>query len=172
MCLLLVYMHVASWLIVALRISSTGGTLWIWIVLACMAGAFFPLMHACRHICSYKRVMLANLGNFDFENLACAHECDRAIIREAIVRWYGSVDAFSEFVRGPFCKVVHDSVNTPGGMPFGYVLMLVTPIFNTAVDSWLSLLLANAPAETVSWELLRIFYSCSQMKRGLDTKPP
>ncbi|CAE7370813.1 unnamed protein product [Symbiodinium pilosum] len=148
-CLLFMYLHVASWLFVALRISSTGGTLWIWILLACMAGSFFPLMHACRHICSYKRVMLANLGNFDFENLACAHECDRAIIREAIVRWYGSVDAFSEFVRGPFCKVVHDSVKTPGGMPLGYVLMLATPGLNTALDFCLSLLRTNAPVEAV-----------------------
>ena len=154
-CLLLVYMHVASWLFVALRISSTGGTSWIWVVLACTAGSSFPLGHALRHICMYKQIMLSDLRNFDFQTVACANESDRVMIREAIVCWYGSVEAFSEFVRGPFCKVVHDSVKTPGGMPFGYALMLATPIFNTAVDSWLSLLLTNAPAETVSREFLQ-----------------
>ena len=149
-CLLFVYLQIASWFFMALRTSAIGRTLWIYTVLACFAGSFFPLVHALRHICVYKKVLLSNLGNFSFETVACADESDRVIIREAVVRWYGSVEAFSEFVRGPFRKVVHDSVKTPGGMPFGYVLVLATPILNTALDTWLALLLAEPPAETDS----------------------
>ena len=118
-CLLFAYLHVASWFFMALRTSAIGQTGWIWMVLACFACSLFPLVHAMRHICMYKQALLSSLGSFSFETLACANESDRLIIREAIVRWYGSVEAFSEFVRGPFRKVVHDSVRTPGGMPFG-----------------------------------------------------
>lgn len=149
-CLLFVYLHVASWFFVAIRTSALGRTTWIWIALACFGGSLFPLVHALRHICTYKQVLLSNVGNFQFDTLACANESDREVIREAIVRWYGSVEAFSEFVRSSFGNVVHDSVKTPGGMPFGYVLLLATPMLNAALDRWLSLLVADASVEVVS----------------------
>ncbi|CAE7370778.1 unnamed protein product [Symbiodinium pilosum] len=148
-CLLFAYLHVASWFFMALRTSAIGQTGWIWMVLACFACSLFPLVHAMRHICMYKQALLSSLGSFSFETLACANESDRLIIREAIVRWYGSVEAFSEFVRGPFRKVVHDSVRTPGGMPFGYVLLMATAVLNPALDRLLSLLCAGTSVETV-----------------------
>ncbi|CAE7333058.1 HERC1 [Symbiodinium sp. CCMP2592] len=148
-CLLFVYLHIASWFFVAIRTSALGRTIWIWIALACFGGSLFPLVHALRHICTYKQVLLTNVGNFQFETLACANESDRDTIREAIVRWYGSEEAFSEFVRSSFRKVVHDSVKTPGGMPFGYVCLLATPMLNAHLDRWISLLRAGSPVEAV-----------------------
>ena len=87
-CLLFVYLHIASWFFVAIRTSALGRTVWIWIALACFGGSLLPLIHALRHICTYKQVLLSNVGNFQFQTLACANESDGDIIREAIVRWY------------------------------------------------------------------------------------
>ena len=41
----------------------------------------------------------------------------RKTTQAAIIRWYGSLEAFSEFVSGPFRQKVRDLTRTPGRMP-------------------------------------------------------
>ena len=48
--------------------------------------------------------MLQLQENFDISEAECSSDFDKSFIRAAIVRWYGSEEAFTEFVRGPLRK--------------------------------------------------------------------
>ena len=62
----------------------------------------FPLVHSMRKSCLRKQEFIRRLETFDVKTVECLLESDRASIHAALSSWYGSVDNFSEYVRGPF----------------------------------------------------------------------
>ena len=85
-----------------------GGELWRlllvvvcvgWRVLAAMALAAVQKQDADEKLRSL-------LTNFDVMNAKCSNEFDRQCIHDLITTWYGSLDAFNDYIRGPFCLEV------------------------------------------------------------------
>ena len=75
--------------------------MWLLAILILVGLGGVPLVHSLR--CSYrsKNALIAALDSFDVWKVECQNDFDRARIHAAIVRWYGSLDAFSAHVRGP-----------------------------------------------------------------------
>ena len=171
--LLFAYLHLAAWFLKAAGDAEfIGSTFLIWVVMSGMYGTLLPLVHGLRHICMYKEDLLSKLGSFDLDKVACSNEADRTLIREAIERWYGSVEVFQEFVRGPFRQVAFDSVKTPGGMPFGYVFVLATPVINIGLDGGLALMRAGPSMEAVPDPLQERLFRLSKLVDSTTLGPP
>eukprot|EP00434_Breviolum_minutum_P005316 symbB.v1.2.004688.t1/scaffold271.1/size245249/11 len=66
-----------------------------------MIPAMLPLHRMRRSFAGSKHKMLADLKDFDIKNVKCMDDFDRSFIHSAIIKWYGSREAFTEFVRGP-----------------------------------------------------------------------
>eukprot|EP00439_Symbiodinium_sp_Y106_P050716 s589_g6.t1 len=81
------------------RMELSGFVLFALLVLGCLA---IPLIHSLRHSYLSKKILISSLDSFDVRKVECLVDSDRLRIHAAIVSWYGSLDAFSEYVRGPF----------------------------------------------------------------------
>ena len=107
-------------------------------------------MHQLRIFYLSKRHLISELDSFDVKHVACMSESDRLNIHIAIERWYGSLDAFSEYVRGPLRTNVLEPLRTPGSLPLGYICLLATPAFTVILEGLLSLLKGDAPMQMVA----------------------
>ena len=97
------------------------------------------LMHLLRRNNMSKHQLLSDLRHFDLEEAHCRNEFDREFIHRAIVEWYGSKSAFTEYVRGPLREgLLRSSKST---FPLRYLVMVVSVTFCTSLDplvsSWL-----------------------------------
>ena len=88
-----------------------------------------------------------SLENFDLQNVQCHSAADRAFVHLAISAWYGSEEAFTEYVRGPLRKELMAASGVD--LPFSYALLIVISPFCMAVDVCVAMIRAGAPVEIV-----------------------
>lgn len=91
--------------------------------------------------------MIFQLSTFDVTTLQCSKQRDKESIHAAIVHWYGSLDAFTAHVRGPFRVEVLTLMRSEGIIPFGYILVGLASAAALPLGNLVSLLLVGA-----SWE--------------------
>eukprot|EP00438_Fugacium_kawagutii_P001395 Skav209313 [mRNA] locus=scaffold994:492784:495269:+ [translate_table: standard] len=143
------------------QVSSMG--LWLWIVrpyrpddgnlipavLAALV-ACCTLIPASAHVIWYNHKnsarLRSQLANFDVMNVDCSSDFDREWIHDAIITWYGSLEAFSEHVRGPFSQEVLDLIRIGGSLSYHYVILPLCPFIAFSLDNTLALCKAGAPA--------------------------
>ena len=108
-----------------------------------------PLVHALRKNFLYKQTLLSDLATFDMQKVRCHNESDKECIHAAIVQWYGSLDAFSQYVRGPLRDEMQEMLHVSGQIqfPFGYACVLSTPMLNLALELWVAYWNGDAPPE-------------------------
>ncbi|CAE7364981.1 unnamed protein product, partial [Symbiodinium sp. CCMP2456] len=129
------------------RMELSGFVLFALLVMGCLA---IPLIHSLRHSYLSKKILISSLDTFDVRNVECLVDSDRVRIHAAIVSWYGSLDAFSEYVRGPFREDVLGPLRTPGSIPFGYICVLATPLISLCLEGLLALLTnEGVPAQNI-----------------------
>ena len=147
------WMHVLCFVFWTSR-SLEGAVEFVNVFFLCLACLFFPMVHSMRHSCLSKHKMIAGLETFDVRDVDCLVESDKESIHAAIVSWYGSLDAFSEHVRGPFRQEVAELMRTPGCIPWHYNFFLVIPFFTMCLEASLSYWRAGAPMESIleHWE--------------------
>jgi len=110
------------WVVTALNLSNAVSLLVYFIA---MIPAMLPLHRMRRSFAGSKHKMLADLKDFDIKNVKCMDDFDRSFIHSAIIKWYGSREAFTEFVRGPLRdELLKDSISSLTHFPFGYLLLL------------------------------------------------
>ena len=97
----------------------------------------------------------SELANFDVMNVNCSSDFDREYIHDAIITWYGSLEAFSAHMRGPFSQEVLNLLERSAGVSFHYVYLPITPLVCLCLDNFLALAKADAPPET----LISFFFS-------------
>ena len=61
-----------------------------------------------------KQRLISDLDNFDITRVDCQDSTDKACIFAAIEGWYGSLEAFSTYIKGPFRQDVLKPMQTPG----------------------------------------------------------
>mmetsp|Transcript_60135 Transcript_60135/g.140544 ORF Transcript_60135/g.140544 Transcript_60135/m.140544 type:complete len:541 (+) Transcript_60135:62-1684(+) len=118
----------------------------VWPLIASPAVA---AIHMARKILHNNKKLLHDLETFDAEAAGCRMEFDREYIHEAISSWYGSLGAFTEYVRGPLRKELLGSAGR-FRLPLPYLLIVLTAGLNTSLEELLSLCKAGAWANAVS----------------------
>ena len=91
----------------------------------------------------------SDLANFDVMKVDCTSEFDREYIHNAIIRWYGSLEAFSQHVRGPFSQEVLELMRSSGSVSCHYIFLPISPLVCQSLDYVLALWKAGAPAKAV-----------------------
>ena len=107
-----------------------------------------------------------DLANFDVKNVHCSNDFDRECIHEAIITWYGTLDAFSEYVRGPFTQEVLKLMRASGSVSSHYIILPLSPLICLSLDTFLALCKAGAPAR-----VLMTFFCCHVVSLDLLFMP-
>jgi len=108
----------------------------------------FFMMHLLRKAHLLKHELFSKLENFDISEAECSSDFDKSFIRAAIVRWYGSEEAFTEFVRGPLRK---DLLNKTQSCTFlDYELLLLTPAAASGLTGLCAVAWAGPPVQTLA----------------------
>lgn len=90
-------------------------------------------------------VLIADLDSFDVMRVECQSEYDKACIHTAIDNWYGSLQAFSAYIRGPLREDVLKPMQTPGSVSFGYICLLTSPLMTVCLEGVLAMVQAAKP---------------------------
>ncbi|CAE7648061.1 unnamed protein product, partial [Symbiodinium necroappetens] len=94
-----------------------------------------------------KRRLFSELEFFDLGTVQCRNDCDKEIIHSAIVEWYGSLEAFTEYVRGPLREELVATCGT--ALPIKYTLIVVTPLVSLGIDVLVALCKGGAPPRAI-----------------------
>ncbi|CAE7300257.1 unnamed protein product [Symbiodinium natans] len=105
---------------------------------------FLPGAHFVRRGYREQDLLLRNLAEFDLSAVSCACDFDRQFILSAVRSWYGSTDAFVEYVRGPIREELVETMQQ-SRVPFQYCILALSPIFGFQLDVFGALINARAP---------------------------
>mmetsp|Transcript_25166 Transcript_25166/g.58350 ORF Transcript_25166/g.58350 Transcript_25166/m.58350 type:complete len:483 (+) Transcript_25166:2-1450(+) len=111
----------------------------------------FFVFHANRKYMREKHQLIAALGSFELKNAECRLEEDREFVLSAIAAWYGSSEAFVEYVRGPLRRELAASATD---LPLKYALLVVSAPMTISFDVQLALWRGGAPIEVVLSEAI------------------
>lgn len=81
-----------------------------------------------------KRQAIVDLADFTLSEVVCGDDTfDRPFVYSAINGWYGSLDDFTDFVRGPLRRDLLNDFSTVH-LPFAYYFMIASPFFGRYLD--------------------------------------
>ncbi|CAE6973163.1 unnamed protein product [Symbiodinium sp. CCMP2592] len=86
----------------------------------------FVVLHVLRKVHVVKHTLFSKLESFDISEAQCSSDFDKNFIRTAIVQWYGSEGAFTDFVRGPLREELGASAHCCTFLD--YELLLLSPM--------------------------------------------
>ena len=86
---------------------------------------FFPGIHVIRKGYQQQEQMFRDLAEFDLNSVSCSNEFDRQFILSAVCRWYGSLQGFTDYVRGPLKEELTEAV-VLARMPLQYCIQVGT----------------------------------------------
>ena len=87
--------------------------------------------------------MLRHVASESEEKVSCVSDFDNAFIHGAISSWYGSKEAFTEFVRGPLREELCDLLPSPH-LSWTYVAFMVSSAVSYRLELVLSIWKAGA----------------------------
>ncbi|CAE7224529.1 unnamed protein product, partial [Symbiodinium sp. CCMP2456] len=94
-----------------------------------------------------KHHLRRELRRFDLNQVSCMHEFDRTFIYSAISKWYGSKEAFTEFVRQDLRQDLEPSLAKR--FPFKYLLLLMAALVSTSMEFFVAMWKGGAPFESL-----------------------
>ena len=110
------------------------------------------------HMCDHDRIgqpsfqeqedSLLKMAIFDLSKVSCSNDADRQFILTALVEWYGSTAAFTDYVRGPL-RAELVKVAEAATAPLSYCLLIYSPALGFSVDVLGALWNAGAPSEVI-----------------------
>ena len=110
--------------------------------------AVIPGVHAIRRGFQEQEDSLLKMANFDLSKVSCSDDADRQFILTALVEWYGSTAAFTDYVRGPLRDELV-KVAEAATAPLSYCLLIYSPALGFSVDVLGALWNAGAPSEVI-----------------------
>ncbi|CAE7835492.1 ran [Symbiodinium sp. CCMP2592] len=110
------------------------------------------LLHLMRRNLMSKHRLMSDLRLFDLEKAYCRTDFDREFIHRAIIEWYGSKEAFTQYVRGPLREELLRS--TKSAFPLRYLFMVTAVTFSASLDSLVALWLGGMTWEVVLSEFV------------------
>ncbi|CAE7785839.1 unnamed protein product [Symbiodinium sp. CCMP2592] len=118
----------------------------------------YVLMHQLRQNAAVKYQLLHDLKQFDLNAVQSHSDFDRKFVFTAIQAWYGSTEAFTQFVQGPLREELLESGQST--IPLKYILLPLGVMVSLSLDwvDWVvSLLCAQV---SVDWLLVDLLTSC------------
>ncbi|CAE7531527.1 unnamed protein product, partial [Symbiodinium necroappetens] len=120
------------------------GTVLLVVALLPLLGVF----HLLRQNLSRKRQVFLALASFELSDASCRLASDQEFIYSAIQKWYGSLDAFTAYVRGPLRdELLKDHLGT--NLPWYYGMLITTPWISLGMDALAALVRGNAPLHAI-----------------------
>ncbi|CAE7600325.1 unnamed protein product, partial [Symbiodinium necroappetens] len=126
--------------------------------LACYAIALVPVyvpIHQLRQNTAVKYQLLHDLKRFDLAAVQSHSDFDRMFVFTAIQAWYGSTEAFTQFVQGPLREELLESGQTT--IPLKYILLPLGVMVSLSLDWVVALRCAHV---SVDWLLVELLTSC------------
>ena len=87
-----------------------------------------------------------SLSQFDVSALQCFSDFDKRFIHSAVMQWYGSLEEFNMFVRGPLKDEILQTMLV-SRVPLHYIILSITPVTGIQLDLLAALLAAGLPFE-------------------------
>ncbi|CAE7172926.1 unnamed protein product, partial [Symbiodinium necroappetens] len=87
-----------------------------------------------------------SLSQFDVSALQCFSDFDKRFIHSAVMQWYGSLEDFNMFVRGPLKDEILQTMLV-SRVPLHYIILSITPVTGIQLDLLAALLAAGLPFE-------------------------
>lgn len=120
------------------------GTVLLVVALLPLLGVF----HLLRQNLSRKRQVFLALASFELSDASCRLASDQEFIYSAIQKWYGSLDAFTAYVRGPLRdELLKDHLGT--NLPWYYGMLITTPWISLGMDALAALVRGDAPLHAI-----------------------
>ena len=101
-------------------------------------------MHALRTSFRLRQTLVSDLENFDLDSCSCRVAEDKDFVHEAIVEWYNSTGAFTEYVRGDLRRELLQST-ARSNVPRAYIALLATAPLGASLDMFVGLYRGGAP---------------------------
>ena len=101
------------------------------------------IIHVLRKQIRAKRQLILDLESFTLDRAECQSDFDRRFINSAIDEWYGSAEAFANYVRGPLRTELLQ--NTASTVPTAYVMTFVICALSVKVEFCLAIVKGGAP---------------------------
>ena len=121
-------------------------------VLACVM-PFAVGLHIMRRTLYHKHLLLEGLAMFDLRHAQCRLESDRDFVHKAIIDWYGTAEAFTDYVRGPLHdELLKSSLNFT--IPAQYYAIILLGFVSESLDELLGLVVARAPWRSIIGHLI------------------
>ncbi|CAE7273588.1 unnamed protein product [Symbiodinium natans] len=112
-----------------------------------LAVALLPvvgIVHGLRHFFCAKHQLFQDLRHFRLASAECSEEFDAIFVHTAIQSWYGSTEAFEQFVQKTLVQEIPQVI-----IPHEYCLLLSTVPITGALEETMSVALGGAPASAV-----------------------
>ncbi|CAE7439947.1 miaA, partial [Symbiodinium pilosum] len=119
---------------------------------------FFPGIHVIRKGYQQQEQMFRDLAEFDLNSVSCSNEFDRQFILSAVCRWYGSLQGFTDYVRGPLKEELTEAV-VLARMPLQYCILSISPLAGFQLDyiaSFLSIASPDIIARVILTQVLAV----------------
>lgn len=113
--------------------------------------------HCARKVMREKDQLRQALANFDIHKAECREQKDADYIHGAVKEWYGSEDAFNQYVRGEFREDILSRLKFGArGWPWVYIVAMCLPSMGGALDVLMAMIRdGTSPAELyISWFLV------------------
>lgn len=112
-----------------------------------------PLVHYIRRTLREKTRLLAALKSFDLYKAGCSCDFDREFIHARISEWYGSPEAFTEYVRGPLFQELSGPLSGIQ-VPIAYWALVAAIETSSLLEFQVSYYLGGAPWDTLLSQFL------------------
>ena len=102
------------------------------------------IFHALRRNNMARSKLISDMEHFDISSVQCTEEFDKEFVLTAIRRWYGSLDAFTAYVRGPLRDEMMATISQ-ASMPFSHCWLIASSSCCQSLTAFLSLWKCGAP---------------------------
>eukprot|EP00913_Durusdinium_trenchii_P034771 g32526.t1 len=107
-----------------------------------------PCIHQTRKICREKRRLLNELKQFNLNEAGCSVDFDRNFILAGIEEWYGTQEAFTEYVRGPLFRELVAPLETLR-VPVQYWVLLGLHEMSSLLEFNVGYMSGGAPVDVI-----------------------
>ena len=108
------------------------------LVLFAAVSPFYVVAHVLRKSFRLRQSLISDLEHFDLDSVACRVAADKDFVHDAIIEWFGSTNAFLQYVRGDLRRELL-SATLRSRIPRAYVVLLSTAPLSASLEGFVGL---------------------------------
>ncbi|CAE7438420.1 unnamed protein product [Symbiodinium sp. CCMP2592] len=138
---LCMYLFVSALFFVIASGVRDGNTPFAFFFSSCCLG-LLPAVHYVRKGYREQEQISQSLSEFDVSALQCFSDFDKRFIHSAVMQWYGSLDEFNVFVRGPLKEEILQTMLL-SRVPLHLIIVAMSPVVGIQLDALVGILTAG-----------------------------